>query len=141
VSDPRGTVYGDGGKTILVLKNNSFIILNETYRGTPLSLKMGCRPDEGKVGYTLLYRKPSGGYIFRSGVLDEHIVILGKGFSFRELWSRQNIFSGCPKFPGKTNVLRRESPLWGVLMIVLGLLLIGAAVRRPYKQREHHLKR
>ncbi|WP_297548910.1 hypothetical protein [Thermococcus sp.] len=141
VSDPRGTVYGDDGKVLLVLKNDSFKILNETYRGTPLLLEAGCNQEQDRVGYTLLYRNPFGGYISYSGVLDESILVLGKGFSFKELEARQRVIPLCPRSPGKTDVLSRESPLWDVLMIVLGLLLIGVAVRRPYKPGKRGLKR
>ena len=141
VSDPRGTVYGDAGRVLLVLKNDSFRILNETYHGTPLSLRASCSSERGKIGYTLLYRNPFGGYVFHSAVWDEPIVVLGRGFSFKELEARRTVIPRCPKSPGKTDALSRESPLPGVLMIVLGLLLIGAAVRRPYKPRERGLKR
>ncbi len=141
VSDPRGTVYGDSGRVLLVLKNDSFRILNETYRGTPLSLGASCSPERGKIGYILLYRNPFGGYISHSAVWDEPIVVLGRGFSFRELEARRMVIPHCPKSPGKTDVFSRESPLPGVLMIVLGLLLIGAALRRPYKLGERGLKR
>ena len=141
VSAPRGRVYGDDGETLLVLKNDSFKILNETYHGTPLSLRASCSSERGKIGYTLLYRNTFGGYISHSGVLDEPLVILDRGFSFKELEARQPVTPRCPKSPGKTDALSRESPLPGVLMIVLGLLLIGAAVRRPYKPRERGLKR
>jgi hypothetical protein len=123
VSDPKGTVYGDYSKVLLVLKNDSLTILNERYHGTPLSLQMGCGPDLSKIGYTLLYKTPSGGYIFHSGVLDESIVILGRGFSFKELNARQNITSGCPKSPRKKMFLTGKA-LSGTLLIFTGLLLI-----------------
>ncbi len=141
VSAPRGTVYGDDGRVLISLNNDSFVLLNGTYRGTPLLFEAGCSPEQGKVGYTLLYRNPFGGYISHSGVLDESILILGKGFSFKELEVRQRVIPRCPRSLGKTDVLSRESPLWGILMVILGLLLIGAAVRRPYKPGKRGLKR
>ncbi len=140
VSAPRGTVYGDDGEVILSLNNGSFSVLNETYHGTPLFFRAGCSPERGKIGYTLLYRNPFGGYIYHSGVLDESMVILGRGFSFKELEARQNLTLGCPESPRKIDVLS-GTPFWGLVMIVLGSLLIGAAVRMSYKPGERGLKR
>ena len=141
VSAPRGTVYGDDGTAILVLKNDSFKILNETYHGTPLSLQMGCSPNQGKIGYTLLYRNPFGGYIPHSAVWEGLGVVLARGFSFREMEAYQNVTPCGLGASSGGRAFYMKSSLWGVVMIALGVILIGAAVRIPYKQRGYHLKR
>ncbi len=141
VSAPRGTVYGDDGTAILVLKNDSFRILNEAYHGTPLSLQMGCSPNQGKIGYTLLYRNPFGGYIYHSAVWKGLGVVLARGFSFREMEAYQNVTPCGSRASSGGRAFYMKSSLWGVVMIALGVLLILAAVRISYKWEGRHLKR
>ena len=136
VSGPEGVVYDALGDELFSFHNDSIMVLNETRRGSPLVLEVGCNPCIGdRVGYTVSYRTPYGGVVSKVGVLRASGVVFPRGFSFTEMRITKKRTTCC----GQNSPW--ASPFWGVLMIVLGLLLIGAAVRRPYKQREHHLKR